>query len=293
VTSFLYTVVDLGVDSIAQHNIDLQPQRANKPNEDTKMSILSSISKPADRPVIVTICGDSGLGKTSLAATFPNPIFVRAEDGLQAIPADKRPDAFPVLTKESDLWDQLMALLRENHEYKTLVIDSVTALERMFIAHVVESDPKQPRSINQALGGYGAGLSAVATMHQRVRKACGLLNERKGMHIVFVAHADTETIELPDEDAYTRYSLRLGKKSMAPYVDDSDVVGFLKLETFTRGNEGERKKALSDGTRLMVCHASASNVSKNRYGITEPLYVKQGENPLAVVIPSLSTKGAK
>jgi len=53
------------------------------------MSVLSGISKPQDRPVIVTLCGDSGMGKTTLAATFPNPIVIRAEDGLQAIPADK------------------------------------------------------------------------------------------------------------------------------------------------------------------------------------------------------------
>ena len=63
------------------------------------MSILSTIAKPSNRPVIATILGDAGLGKTSLAATFPNPIFIRAEDGLQAIPEESRPDAFPVVTK--------------------------------------------------------------------------------------------------------------------------------------------------------------------------------------------------
>jgi len=252
------------------------------------MSILETISKPLDRPVIVTICGDSGLGKTTLAATFPRPIVIRAEDGLQAIPGDLRPDAFPLIHKVDDLWLQIMSLLQEKHDYKTVVIDSVTALERLFMAHIVETDPKKPASINQALGGYGAGLQAVAALHQRVRKACGLLNERLGMNIVFVAHAETETIELPDTDAYTRYSLRLGKKSVAPYVDDSDVVAFLKLETFTKG-DGERKKAISDGTRVMICHASASNVSKNRYGITEPLIVEQGKNPLINYIPSLKT----
>jgi hypothetical protein len=251
-----------------------------------KMSILQQASKPADRPVIVTICGDSGLGKTTLAASFPKPIVVRAEDGLQGVPLELRPDALPVLQTEQQLWDQIMALLQEEHDYKTLIIDSVTALERLFVQHVIESDPKKPKSINQALGGYGAGLAAVASMHQRVRKACGLLNERKGMHIVFVAHADTETIELPDSDPYTRYSLRLGKKSVAPYVDDSDVVGFLKLETFTMG-DGERKKAISDGSRVLVCHATASNVSKNRFGITEPLPVQQGSNPLTQYIPTL------
>jgi hypothetical protein len=190
------------------------------------MSILEQAAKPQDRPVIVTLCGDSGLGKTTLAAAFPRPIVIRAEDGLQAIPADLRPDALPLVHKEEQLWEQIMALLQETHDYKTVIIDSVTALERLFTQHVIDSDPKKPKSINQALGGYGAGLQAVASLHQRVRKACGLLNERKGMHIVFVAHADTETVELPDQDPYTRYSLRLGKKSVAPYVDDSDVVGF-------------------------------------------------------------------
>lgn len=250
------------------------------------MSALSSISKPKDRPVIVTICGDSGMGKTSLAATFPKPIVIRGEDGLQAIPNEKRPDAFPLLTKADDLWEQLTALLSEEHQYKTVIVDSVTALERLFMQHVIDSDPKKPRSINQALGGYGAGLSAVAAMHQRVRKACGLLNERKGMHVVFVAHADTETIELPDQDPYTRYSLRLGKKSMAPYVDDSDIVGFLRLETFTTG-DGERKKAISDGTREIITYATAASVSKNRFGVTEPIKVSPGENPFVGIVTSL------
>ena len=249
------------------------------------MSILSKISKPADRPVLVTILGDSGMGKTSLAATFPRPIFIRAEDGLQAIPEASRPDAFPVVVKADDLWDQLTALIKEQHEYKTLVIDSITALERLFVAEVMASDPKQPKSINQALGGYGAGVAAVAVLHQRVRKAAGMLVDR-GMHVVFIAHADTETIELPDADPYTRYSMRLGKKSVAPYLDDVDVVGFLKLMTVTMG-DGERKKAVSDGSRLLVTYATAANVSKNRYGITQDLEVPHGKNPLTTFIKSL------
>lgn len=250
------------------------------------MSVLSSIKKPDDRPAIVTVLGDSGLGKTSLACTFPNPIVIRAEDGLSAIPSDKRPDAFPVIQKVDDVWDQLMALIKEDHEYKTVVVDSVTALERIFIQHVIDNDPKNPRSINQAMGGYGAGLAAVATMHQRVRKACGMLNERKNMNVVFVAHADTETVELPDQDPYTRYSLRLGKRSVAPYVDDSDVVGFLKLQTFTTG-DGDRKKAMSDGTRLLVCYATASNVSKNRFGIEDDIVFEPNKNPFAGILPAL------
>lgn len=250
------------------------------------MGILDNVSKPADRPVLVTICGDSGMGKTTLAASFPKPIVIRAEDGMQAVPADIRPDAFPVIQQVDDLWEQLKGLIHEDHSYKTLVVDSVTALERLFTQYVVESDPKKPRGIQQALGGYGAGRDAVSAMHQRLRKAAGILADKRGMNTVFIAHADTARIEPPDDDAYMRYTLRLHEKSMPAYVDDVDVVGFLKLETFTTG-EGERKKAISDGTRVLITYATAANVSKNRFGITEPLTIEQGKNPLIDIIPAL------
>jgi hypothetical protein len=224
------------------------------------------------------------VGKTRLAASFPNPIFIRAEDGLQSIPDANRPDSFPVVQKVDDLWQQFNGLATEKHDYRTLCLDSVTTLERIFTSHIVESDPSKPKSINQAMGGYGAGLAAVAAMHHRVRKACGYLNEKKGMNIVFIAHADTETIEPPDSEPFTRYSLRLGKKSMAPYVDESDIVGFLRLETFTRSSEGKHNKAFSTGQRELITMATAASVSKNRYGITEPLKVIEGQNPLKFLL---------
>lgn len=244
------------------------------------MSALASISKPKNRAPIITICGDAGTGKTSLAATFPNPIVIRGEDGLQSIPSDKRPDAFPVLKSADDLWPQLMALLQEEHDYKTIIIDSVSALETLFIRAVMEADGRC-KSINQALGGYGAGVSAVAAMHARVRKACGLLNERKNMAVIFVSHADLEAVRPPDQDDYTRYSLRLMAKSLPPYVDDVDMVAFVRLVSALRGEDGDRKKIISNGDREVVCYATAASVSKNRYGITETLDFEPGINPFA------------
>jgi len=250
------------------------------------MSILDQATKPKQGAVVVTIIGDAGLGKTSLGATFPNPVFIRAEDGMGSIPDDIRPMALPVLTSVGDLWDQLMALIQEDHGYDTVVIDSVTALETMFVDHVVDTDPKKPRGVQQAHGGYGMGRDMVGTMHRRVRKAAGRLVER-GVNVVFLAHTDTIRIEPPDADPYTKYSMRLHDKSMQPYVDNVDLVGFLRLETFVTG-DSERKKAISDGTRQLVCHAVATNVSKNRFHINEPLEVKLGENPLAQFIPHLA-----
>lgn len=256
------------------------------------MSILKQAAKPQDNAPIITILGDAGLGKTSLAASFPKPIFICAEEGLQSVPENVRPDALPTVKTATDLWQQVKALMSEEHDYKTLVIDSVTALDKIFMQDVLESDPSTPASINQALGGYGSGIAAVTALHNRLRKGVGLLVSKKKMTIVFIAHADTENIELPDQESgYTRFCLRLNKKSVSPYVDDVDLVGFIKLCTFvkTRANS-KTKRGIATGERELVCHVVAENVSKNRYGITESVLVEQGKNPLLDLIPFFNNK---
>lgn len=253
------------------------------------MSLISTAAKPVSRPTIITITGDPGVGKTVLASTFPKPIFIRAEDGMESIPQNKQPDAFPVLEKVDDLWNQLGALIKDEHNYKTLVIDSVTQLETLFGEHVIESDPKNPRSLAQANGGYGAGFLSVAALHGRVRKAAKILNEKRGMHVVFIAHSDTQTIELPDADPYSRYELRLHKKCQSFYTDNVDMVAYVKLETFTTG-DGERKKAISSGNRIAVCYTAAAQVSKNRYDITEDLLIEKSKNPFIEYIPFLKAQ---
>ena len=245
-----------------------------------------------DAPPIITICGDAGTGKTSLASTFPNAVVIRAEDGLKSIPPAQRPDAFDLLKSADELWEQLIWLGKEKHDYKTLIIDSVSRLEELFTAECLAKDGKA-KTLNTAMGGYGAGRQYVASQHARLRKLCGRLNEARGMAIIFISHADIETMRLPDVDDYQRYSLRLMKDSLPPYVDDVDMVAFVRLTAALRGDEGDRKKVVSNGDRDVVCHATAASVSKNRYGITEPLDFVAGENPFASVFGLKSKRAPK
>ena len=260
------------------------------------MSLISTIAKPAPRPPVITIVGEAGTGKSSLAATFPKPVFIRAEDGVGRITRKvDAPDVFPVIGSSDQLFDQIMALIKEEHDYGTLVIDSVTKLEEIFTREIIEKDGRA-KTLSTALGGYGAGYQALAGMHARVRKAAAALNEKRQMAIVFIAHADLETMRLPDTDDYQRHSLRLSSKSIAPYVDDVDVVGFVRLSHALRGDDGERKKVVSTGDREFVCHATAASVSKNGLGITAPLPFPEGTNPLAEALgitQRLKVKAAK
>lgn len=245
---------------------------------------MASIAPPSpatdDAPPIITICGDAGTGKTSLAATFPNPVVIRAEDGLKSLPKGHRPDAFPLVKSPDDLWAQLMWLGQEDHSYKTLIIDSVSRLEELFTAECLKKDGKA-KTLNTAMGGYGAGRQYVAAQHARVRKMAGRIGEKCGMAVIFISHADIETMRLPDVDDYQRYSLRLMKDSLPPYVDDVDMVAFVRLQSALRGDDGDRKKVISNGDREVICHATAASVSKNRYSITEPIDFVLGENPFS------------
>ena len=245
------------------------------------MSILEQASVPESGPQIITICGDAGLGKSSLAATFPKPIFIRCEDGVARIPKEFRPASLPVIRSEDQLWEQCKALIHEEHDYKTAVFDTVSAADRMFVQSILKQDGKA-KSINQALGGYGAGYSALAARHQQLRNAAEMMRMKRGMNVVFLAHTEVGTMRLPDQDDFSRYSLRMTHdKSLPPYLDDVDAVGFMRQVMALKGDDGERKKAVSSDERELVMHVTASNVSKNAYGIKEPILVPLGENPLA------------
>jgi hypothetical protein len=218
---------------------------------------------------------------------MPGAIFIRVEDGLKGVSKGTKVKAFPLITNAEQIREQMIALVKEDHDYKTLVIDSVTAMDRLFIEDILSKE-KVGRGLQQACGGYGAGFDVLASRHQMVRKAAEVLRQRRGMNVVFLAHVDTVRMTPPDSEQYMSYSLRMHPKGVPNYTDDVDLVGFLRLETHIMGGDGERKKALSDGTRELICLADAASVSKNRYGITEPLIVEWGKNPFEGIIPSLS-----
>ena len=238
-----------------------------------------------------TILGEAGVGKSSLAAMFPAPIFIRTEDGTASLGNDgvPMPQLLRVAQSSQEVIEQINLIATTEHELKTLVIDSVTKLNILIEQEIVMGDP-YAKSINTAMGGYGAGHSALSERHRTIKLYCDRLRQCRRMNIVFIAHVDTELIEPPDEDAYTRYTLRMHKKSLPHYVDDVSFVAFIKLKTVTYTTKGERTKANSDGTRILVCHPVPNNLSKNQYGIDHELVFDKGENPLAPYIPALQTR---
>lgn len=263
------------------------------------MSILDTIVSKYEmtEPPIILIAGDPGIGKSTLGATFPKPIFIRAEDGLRRVSAivkENMPDSFPPLNGDVDLlFEQIKALGTEEHDYKTLVIDSITKLENDFVDKVLKDDENKPKSINQAFGGYGRGFDHVAYYHDKLVKFADKLRQKKRMNIVFLAHTEVKSIDLPNSDPYSVFGMPLSKKSLMPYTHHSDLIGFLRDEVFVKHKDqksaatGQKGKAVGSGRIMLTAHKTPWCCSKNGYGIDSDLVVDEGENPLIDYIPAL------
>lgn len=226
--------------------------------------------------MIATLFSEGGMGKTTLAAMFPKPVFIRAEDGTASLEGHPDVMLFPVAKATDDIFDAIEALATQEHDRKTLVIDSVTQFEKMVTREIIdaESNPKC-KNMAAAHGGYGKAFGMLDKRHQELREAADYLATDCGMNVVFIAHATVEELELPDMDKYSRYTIHLHRNRQYDcvhhYSNNSDMVAFIRLKTNLRGTESGKKRAISDGEREIIAFPVASNISKNRYNITEAM----------------------
>lgn len=253
------------------------------------------IEQPKLRPPFITLFSEPGMGKTTLAAMFPKAIIIRTEDGIESVPIERQPALMAMARTIGQVDEQIDWIIdnRKDHGKRTIILDSITQYDAMAEKHIVDTDPNMPLSINQACGGFGAGVKAVGKIHANLRQKLERAN-RAGFAVIILAHATTDTVEPPDGDNYSRYTLRLGKHSQAPWIDNVDLVGFICLQKVVRGAVEDSKKgskagkASSDGTRQLICHATAGNVSKNRYHVEDAIElppVSKWINPLFGIIP--------
>lgn len=271
------------------------------------MSYLQQVKKAAPQAPVITIIGFPGVGKSTLGALFPKPIFVQAENATSVFekwPEDKQPAFFPELPSPNHkknlrpsevLLAQLRELATEEHDFKTVVLDAATTLNMLFESEVIEFDEGGATNIGEASGGFGKGYLHVAALHAKVRNACEHLR-RRGMAVVFLAHSGINKIKnRPDVEPYSTWSMDMHEASRKIYIATSDAVLYLKSDEFVVGADKDKKgnvktfgRVTSTGDRRLI-NASEGTIgyvdAKNRYEMPAELEVQQGENPILQYIP--------
>ena len=115
--------------------------------------MLENIRKgKTQSPPRILIYGCEGIGKSSFGASAPAPIFVPTEDGLDQIDCE----SFPLSETFEQFISYLTALVQEEHQYRSVIIDSLDWLERLIWSHVCAV--YGVKSIEKADGGFGKGV---------------------------------------------------------------------------------------------------------------------------------------
>jgi len=218
-------------------------------------------------PPKMLIYSEHGLGKSSLAAAAPSPVFINMEDGLSEIETN----AFPVALTYEDVKAQLTAVLTEEHGFKTLVIDTVDWLETRINEYVCLQGNKD--SISEF--GYGAGFQQTFEETVKIVKMLNKIHIEQHMGVILLSHAIIKGFSNPLGDDYDTYRLKLREKNAELYLEYVTLVGFLHIPVYvTTEKKGfsEKTKTVSSG-RVLSVSPNAGFSAKNRYKITEDIQI--------------------
>ncbi|MBO6268969.1 MAG: ATP-binding protein [Clostridium sp.] len=221
-------------------------------------------------PYKFIIYGPEGIGKTSFAAQFPDPVFIDTEGSTRYY--DVKRITGPSGNTAPSSWQQLMDMVTavKNGEIpcKTLVIDSLDWAETICSRHVC--DKAQKSGIEDF--GYGKGYTY---LEEEFGRLLNLLNEvyGRGINIACTAHAAMRRVELPEETgAYDHWELKLEKKTASLAKEWADIILFCNYKTIViKGANPMEKNKAAGGRRMMYTTHTPWWDAKNRFGLPEEL----------------------
>jgi len=231
-----------------------------------RMTLGSIRRDVGPRPDRILLMGTEGVGKTTFAAEAPNPIFICAEDGIPK--ALHHIPRFPEPQTLTDVLDAIRTLIREEHDFKTLAVDTLDWLEpliwRELCARNSWPDIETP--------GYGKGYTAATEDWRKFLAALDTLRNQRGMEIILLAHASIRTFQNPAGGDYSRYECKLNKQAAALVKEWTDVNLFAIHEEFVQVKNGkETRKGVSTGRRVIHTERTAAWDAKNRHSLPTEL----------------------
>lgn len=224
--------------------------------------MLNIIEGKEKRPLKIVIYGPEGIGKSTFASQFPDPLFIDTEGGTSNLNIRR--------IKCNKSWDELISIVKEicvnPNICKTLVLDTADWSEYLCINAVCE----KYRKINIEDFGFGKGY---VYLLDEFSKLLALLDQliEIGINVVITAHAKPRKFELPEEQgAFDRYEMKLTKQ-VAPLIKEwCDALFFVNYKIYVVTTENNSKKA-QGGKRVLYTTHNPTYDAKNRFNLPEEL----------------------
>ena len=207
----------------------------------------------------VFLYGVEKIGKSSLVAKFPAPLFLDVEKGTHQLALDR------LDIKSADELDKAITdVIRERHDYKTLVIDSADQAEKLMANEVISEN--HWRSIEEP--GYGKGFTALGEKFQSFLDDLDLVISR-GINVVLIGHAHIKRFNPPETlEGYDRWEPKLAPKDSEKAKAWADAVLFASFDTKVIETDG-KPKGIRGRERVIYTVRSAAYDAGNRYGLPE------------------------
>lgn len=241
---------------------------------------ISSTNDPRPRKIVVY--GTEGIGKTTLAAANPfgATIFLPCEDGYQDIrPAVHKMTAkgSRIIKSDGELFNYIDMLIRSDHGFGTVVLDSAESAELLIQQSVAEHAGKD--SISEI--GFGKGHDKAAGRFYQMLQGFDALLE-KGLSVIIIAHAEVERFNNPNGEPYDRYTPRLDKRTSPLLREWADEVFFVNYRVYTSvSDEGFGKKSVKAsgaGERIVYTTERPTHDAKNRLNLPDEIQLGRDPN---------------
>lgn len=214
-------------------------------------------------PVKVVLYGPEGIGKSTFASMFPDPVFLDTEGGTKRLNVAR----LPAPTSWQMLMDEVAEVARGNVPCGTLVIDTADWAERLCIETVCARF--KVKGIEDF--GYGKGYTYAKEEFARLLDALGDVLAA-GKHVVVTAHAQISRFEQPDAvGSYDRWTMKTSKQ-VAPLLREwCDMLLFANYKTVVEksGAGANAKNKASGGKRVLYTTHNPCWDAKNRFGLPD------------------------
>lgn len=215
----------------------------------------------------VVVYGPEGIGKSTFASKFPDPVFIDTEGSTKDMDVAR----LPAPSSWNMLLEEVRYVLDNPQVCKTLVIDTADWTEQLCSTSVC--DKHQKSGIEDF--GYGKGY---VFLQEEFGKLLNLLTdvvEQKMINVVLTAHAKMRKFEQPDEmGAYDRWEMKLSK-NVSPMVKEwADMVLFANYKTHVVKVDGKNKA--QGGQRVLYTTHHSCWDAKNRYSLPDEIPFEYG-----------------
>lgn len=179
-----------------------------------------------EMPAKMVIYAEPKVGKTTFAAQADDVFFINVEGGLDYL--KKKVRSTPKLNSYDDVIGWLQHIYNnDDFTCGLLAIDSMDWVESLAQAKLIKQEGA--RSITDTsipAFAYHKGVSEAADMSIKVLKWLDAIYEKKKIPAMLIAHSHVKTIDLPNQDPFSRHEMKLSKGLGAKVNEWADLILF-------------------------------------------------------------------